>query len=328
MASSPSKVLALNTFHKIQTFFKTHARDIEREFFFMHFYDTSGLTALSTLEKYQNPDGGFGHGLEPDFHLPLSTPMATSVGLRYLHQIPQDRNPNIIKKKKTMIANALHFLITVFDLERKGWWAVREEVNDFPHAPWWNWNPQTKKTVIDNNWGNPSAEIIAYFVEYRDLIPEIQYQEFIDATLEYSIQQAEKRQEFHSEHEVYCYIHLYRIVDEGKKRRLLKPITQAIDQLLERDTEKWKNYVPKPADFIPDPSLGQFNIPQQLLTQHLDNLVEDLDKNEKISTNWEWGQYPTFWEQAKCYWEGILTLRALKVLENYSRLGFKKEELK
>jgi len=42
----------------------------------IHFEDGSRENVLQMLEVYQNEDGGFGHGLEPDNWKPNSTPIA------------------------------------------------------------------------------------------------------------------------------------------------------------------------------------------------------------------------------------------------------------
>ena len=50
---------------------------------------------LEILGAYQNEDGGFGHGLKPDFWLPSSSPMATWAAVRILSEVdvePRESN--------------------------------------------------------------------------------------------------------------------------------------------------------------------------------------------------------------------------------------------
>lgn len=49
-----------------------------------YYFNSSNDDILDMLEGFQNPDGGFGRGIEPDFKLIESSPMATSIGLRYI----------------------------------------------------------------------------------------------------------------------------------------------------------------------------------------------------------------------------------------------------
>ena len=39
-----------------------------------------GLAVMVALIAFQNPDGGFGHGLEPDTRSPASSGIASSIG--------------------------------------------------------------------------------------------------------------------------------------------------------------------------------------------------------------------------------------------------------
>src|SRR5580658_768681 len=46
--------------------------------------------ALEALADFQNPDGGFGYGLEPDIQSPASSAIAGSIGLRLLVRLGAD----------------------------------------------------------------------------------------------------------------------------------------------------------------------------------------------------------------------------------------------
>ncbi|HET6290090.1 MAG TPA: hypothetical protein VFG15_25495 [Amycolatopsis sp.] len=56
------------------TFMATHARLLDRRRFEVLFRDGDPAAALATLEGYRNPDGGYGHGLEPDCRSATSQP--------------------------------------------------------------------------------------------------------------------------------------------------------------------------------------------------------------------------------------------------------------
>ena len=62
-------------------FLQGRGRDIERARFGYHFGDSSREDLLEVLERYQNQDGGFGHGLEPDIKAPDSNPFVTELAL-------------------------------------------------------------------------------------------------------------------------------------------------------------------------------------------------------------------------------------------------------
>ena len=136
---------------KIRSAFLKIARPLEIARYDYIFEKSSADGVLRELSAFQNHDGGFGHGIESDFHLPDSTPIATSVGLRILDALPSS------KLRDEMITKALQYLRTAFFLDRVGWFSVTPEVNEYPHAPWWTYDISTKMTPIDMSWGNPSA---------------------------------------------------------------------------------------------------------------------------------------------------------------------------
>jgi hypothetical protein len=120
----------------------------------------AGLLALSA---FQNPDGGFGGGLEPDMQGPASAAIATSIALRLLVRLgASSRHP--------MVAGVLAWLAETIDAERGVWPIVTETVEEGPHAPWWTWSPD-----LPANWNgfrfNPTAEILAWLYAYADVAP-------------------------------------------------------------------------------------------------------------------------------------------------------------
>ena len=65
--------MATNALERAHDFMQTDARDVERLVFnhvFREEFDhAADLDAIATaLEGFQNADGGYGHGLEPDLH--------------------------------------------------------------------------------------------------------------------------------------------------------------------------------------------------------------------------------------------------------------------
>lgn len=60
------------------------ARLIERRAFAAAFEGGDPGLVLTALAAYQNPDGGFGHGLEPDTRTPHSQPLNVEIALQYM----------------------------------------------------------------------------------------------------------------------------------------------------------------------------------------------------------------------------------------------------
>ncbi len=308
--------LSVIDFEAIKEIFFKRSRSLEQAIFVHRFERENEQEIVNELSKFQNEDGGFGHGIESDFRLPLSSPMHTSVALRILSENVSDETAEAMTKK------AFNYLEEVFDYEKQRWFTVSKEVNNYPHAPWWNFDTEHGITVIDNSWGNPSAELAAYLLEKKQYLKRID----IDALNEIAIQKLEAKNEFKAEHEIYCYIELYkRQNDPEKKERLKTKITQACTALVCDDIKQWNTYVARPLDFISDSKLPHFGISDDLINKHLDYYLEIIRQEGFIDTNWQWGGYPNAWKKAKREWQGVLTLKVLLLFKSFGRLRFSQE---
>jgi hypothetical protein len=70
-----------------QTFIHTSARLLERHRF-AHFLDGAPPEpVVQALRAYRNPDGGFGHAIEPDMRAPVSQPVGIHTALEILHEV-------------------------------------------------------------------------------------------------------------------------------------------------------------------------------------------------------------------------------------------------
>lgn len=302
--------LSNTLFNQLNSFMNTEARTLEKAIFNYYFNDASIDNILDSLESFQNSDGGFGRGIEPDFQLIQSSPMATSIGLRYLSKIDNsDRAQNMISK-------AIKYLETTFDNNRSGWYAVPSNVNNYPHAPWWEFREDINMTVIDYSWGNPTAEIIGYLYKYKEYLSKLD----IYSLINYAVANLNSHTEFNSEHEIFCYIRMYNALGEEFSSKLADKIKLAVSQLVNINQSEWINYVPTPLKFIEIDSKNFFEIEQKSIDQNLDYLIDKLEENGKILPAWQWDKYLEEWEVVKLEWIGILTLGDLLSLLKFNRI--------
>lgn len=306
------KKISSEKFAEITDFFLNQTREIEKAQFHYIFLNGSAYQVCRVLKGYQNKDGGFGHAMEPDFRLPLSTPMATSIGLRILDSLAES------PEKQAMITKTDSYLLESYNSSRNGWLAVPKEVNNYPHAPWWEYDPETKMSIIDKNWGNPTAEILAYLLKYKHFFSS-KIHNIIPECLSKAISSIIEKEEFGSENEIFCYIHLYNNLDIINQDKLRPKISEAIKKLVIIDDSQWNNYVPQPVDFLSSPSSARFSFPEDHIEHNLDFLVEKLDTFGHFSPTWDF-TYPQDMQSVPKEWTGELTLKYLKILKNYDRI--------
>lgn len=71
-------------FNSARDFIYGAARLIDRRWFAAEFEAADPGAVLAALAAFQNPDGGFGHGLEPDTRTPRSQPLNVELALQYM----------------------------------------------------------------------------------------------------------------------------------------------------------------------------------------------------------------------------------------------------
>ena len=137
-------------------------REMDRRLLSFHFDDGPQAAVLEELANYQNEDGGFGRGLEPDVQMPGSSVMTTTMALRILREVKAPSSDEIVRK-------ALEYLTAQYDSSRRVWPIVPQEVDEFPHAPWWNF--ENTAETFGHFLANPRAEVVGYLHQYQELAP-------------------------------------------------------------------------------------------------------------------------------------------------------------
>ena len=110
-----------------EQFILANARLLERHRMAMLLHDGPVSPVLATLRAYRNPDGGFGHALEPDVRSPGSEPASTLHALEVLAEVGALDDP--------MVGDAVRWLGDIAAPDG-GVPFVMPGAADAPHAPW------------------------------------------------------------------------------------------------------------------------------------------------------------------------------------------------
>jgi hypothetical protein len=145
--------LPATAFQRGCAFVEAKARRLDVERLRHRLGDGSPATVIAALTPYQNADGGFGHGLEPDLRSPASSAIATSVAFQALREVRAGAD-------MPMVRRALAWLEQAFDWADGVWPIIGPDVDLAPHAPWWTWSEDLAEQW--NGFGfNPSIELLA-----------------------------------------------------------------------------------------------------------------------------------------------------------------------
>ena len=323
LGPQPEPRLDLSAAHlAARRFIEAECEPLYTALFDFHFGSGSPEAVIGALSAYQNSDGGFGHGLEPDFLLPTSSPMATSIAFQLFAELGVDG------RAAPEIAAAIGYLEAHFDPARSGWYAVGPEVNRSPHAPWWHWDEAEGQTVIDRHWGNPSAELIAHLWRFQTpLQPPQASHKFSSTYVRTLIRNAADRlaamSEFPSPHEIYCYLRLYHNIRSSlpdTAAHMQPQLAAAIRSLMSTEPDQWSGYVPRPLDFIDTPASPLFEVVQPYVELQCRYLLDTL-REGVWRPHWSWGTaYPEAWQRSRSNWTARLTINNYRLLQRFGYL--------
>ncbi len=257
-------------------------------------FECRQLQTAKELLKYQNIDGGFGHGLEPDIRLPESSIAATDMAVNILNEIDDE------SLKEDIIHRMIEYYENTYIDSKNGWELVSPNVDNYPHAVWWNYSG-----VGEFTYGNPNPEIIGFLFKYKKHLKKIQINSQIDKVVKYI------NEDFLTEvnmHNLLSCLKFYTYMNDEIKSKVSDVLQAAVDK--ELLNENWEEYSLEPYKvYLIEPEF--LNKHKELLERNLEYCKEKLKKGI-IIPNWSWHQYDSVFEEIKYEWAGYLTYEVVK----------------
>jgi hypothetical protein len=256
-----------------------------------------GVRLVQVLSTYQNKDGGFGHGLEADIQMPMSSVAATDLAMDLLEDV---RHPS----KNEPIKRAIRYYESVYDPRMLSVPIVPREVDEYPHAVWWNHDGLDAFT-----YANPNAEVCGTLLQHRQLVRTVDVDAFSDMVVSYIENEMSESLSMHS---LLSCARLYRRAPKNLQDRLLPTLLDYVDRELVTEVASWGEYGLEPYKLARiEPSLLARH--PNLLQQNLAHLSKRLEQGP-IDPAWQWYQYDDVFEQVKEHWVVLLTYEALMVV--------------
>lgn len=278
---------------KAEQFILKAARPVERAEFLCLFHNGPREAVVEALRPYQNPDGGFGHGLEADNWNPASTPVTTNTALEILFRT------DALEAAPDMLRGMAGYLKGSVDKQYGRWPFAVDSNRDHPHAVWWE-----KRGEEITGW-NPTVSLAAFLVcmgetSFRDTVkdafsaldPKKGGDELRCFTLAYGLLQK------------------YGIRDVVDLDRSRQSICGAVQEAVCGDVSKYGvEYVTTPScfdrAFLPEALLPQVQAELALLDR-----LQGEDGGFDISWKW-YTPYPEEFAQARAWWRPRVTMEKL-----------------
>ncbi|MFN2122972.1 MAG: hypothetical protein ACK2UP_05665 [Candidatus Promineifilaceae bacterium] len=298
--------LSKDAFQRAESFVKTHARELDQQLFKFLFNGASGDGVLKALRRYQNKNGGFGHGLEPDFRTPASSPMATSVALQYCVAVAAPEDHPVVTK-------SMKYLLRTFDSGAGYWPATFMDVNQAPHAPWWHLaSPGPPK---EENWPNPSAELLGYLYAYPRPVPK-DFRATVKRRAEVNLAfDNHMRGGPHRLYNLLCWQRALPYLPDDLGDKVRPSLAAAALERKPLTHEKlWELRIPWLA---PDPEAPFAEALPEDVRRLMGDEIERQAPDGGWYPTWEWGQYPEAWAEARLEWAGKLTVETLHALRAF-----------
>jgi hypothetical protein len=302
---------------RAQAWLKRYGRPLEMALWDFHFAGGSKENVIRYLSAFQNEDGGFGHGLEPDFWLPKSSPMASWMAGQILVEIKADLSDKIVER-------LIQYLMTCEQVLPGMWPTVLPENNDYPHAPWWHWSEEAQTTWMFN----PSVELAAFLVYWsppysreaalgwQSLVPAVKYIMQVDGVDWHELRnfwQCLKLLRHHEGRFTAQFGYTFSEVESRLKGLILETV--------DGEPVGWAGaYKPLPLEFVKDASDPLYSELKPLVEENLRFFLSSRDKWGIWGITWGWADYPSEFAIASRYWQGIRAVERYKTLRAFGRV--------
>jgi hypothetical protein len=297
--------LSQERFDAARAFLNQHGRPLDVALLNERMQEGSKEAVLAALAPFQNPDGGFGHGLEPDIQSPASSALATSIGLRILRGAGA-------RSDHPMVAATIAWLDATLDYDRGVWPIIGPDVDLAPHAPWWAWSED-----LAASWNgfrfNPTADILLSLYAYLAVVPEALF-DAVEAGLRRTLAETEL---IEGAYDLKCALRLAEkvgpIVDiAGPLRLLVRRSLAAHDP----NDEHFSVF-----DVASD-GLGEFaDVILDRLEPAFGALVDAQAEDGGWTPFWDWSFVDAAaWEKARRDWRSTLTREAVETLLRWERV--------
>lgn len=281
-------LMSRSNFLRARAYLFDYGRPLEQELFRYHFEGGSPQAVLAILQQHQSEDGGFAAMGEGDAN--CSSPIGTCVAFQILSDLH-------VPVENELVQKGIPYFLRSFDDNRKYWFPDLSRKDPSDHE-------------FDYLWGNPSAEIIGYLHEYKELVPVHFLEELTDIAVN-NLRCSPRPLEMFA---TLCFLRMAQRVPRRISLEILNDLRREIRTVVNLDPSTWTGYFAKPVWYAP--------LPLSPLYNDLEHETE-LNLDDEISRQSPEGFFPLNWDadtDEVGTWRSILTLETLVILRNHGRI--------
>jgi hypothetical protein len=274
-----------------ERFIWSNARLVDRHRYAMLFAGGPAEPVLAALSGYHNPDGGFGHALEPDLRCPSSQPAATLYALEILHEAGR------LDCDMGLGARAWVAAIAAPD---GGVPTALAGFEDYPHAPWWSLEPGSSLTFA------LAAALHAGGVTDDDWLPR---------ATDWCWREIEAARQPSGYWLKHACAFLDSVPDEDRARAALRKLVATVDPTAVVPQGGAEGEALRPLDLSPRPGSRS----RELVTDvHVQTHLDAVQQEQLQDGGWMF-DWPESSLAQTAAWRGVVTIRALTWLRDHGR---------
>lgn len=309
-----------DAFHRAKRFVYKNARPIDLARWQYHFEDGSKEAVLEALSCYQNTDGGFGYGLEPDYWNPHSSPAQTYEATEILWEIGMEKSD----AEHPIIQGILDYLSSGKEFDDDFWSHTVETNNKFPHADWWHyphssWWEDTPMNRFAWDY-NPTAGLAGFILYFEDAETEFYY--LAKKIAKKAIKQFLQMDKCNDMYVVTCFCRLYDYILEAElqedfpvdkfEKHLKKMVHQTITQDENLYITMWNVNICRPSTFINSKENIFYESNEAISEFEIEFITKTQLGDGSWEVAWDWGKsYPAAWGVAKNWWKSRIIIKNL-----------------
>jgi hypothetical protein len=287
-----------------------HGRPLDQRWYEHLFEGAPTAPVVIALAAFQNPDGGFGNGLEPDVRTPASSVIATTTALGLLRHLG-------IGSDEPLAQRAVGYLVAAYEPAAQRWPMVPPAVENAPHAPWWTY--ASIETAFRGFALNPTADVVGLLHDFTDRASAPPRQAALEAVLARLATTPDPL----SKDEMLCLLALAeaRGLDEAARRQIGERIRKAVPTAVVQDPAAWGSYCLTPLEVAPTPA-ARFAalLDRQAIDAQLDQWIDTQAPDGSWGLVWSWADVDAAaWAQAEADWKGRHIVERLTTLSAYGR---------
>lgn len=307
-------------YKRARRFIYKNARPIDLARWKYLFENGSREEVLEALANYQNSDGGFGYGLEPDCWNPHSSPVQTWEATEILWEIGMERS----EAEHPIIQGILDYLSSGKDFDEDCWAHTIETNNNFPHADWWQypcspWWVDTPANRFAFDY-NPTASLAGFVLYFENT--DTEFYDLAKRVAANAIHLFLQTEEVTDIYVISCFHRLYEYILEAGlekefptdalKRRLKEVVNQTITQDENLYITMWGTHICKPSQFITSRDSMYYEDNRKIADFECEFIRKTQLSDGSWEVTWDWGKaYPSAWGVAKNWWKSHIIINNL-----------------